>query len=167
MNKSVVIALCLACYVMSSQAQDFKGGGHVAYSLGGNVAEKSFGGGAQFNAAVNDFLSLDIAATVYPEENKSIDGLVGTFALSARVGKWVADGTHLYVGAGPNLNLYDTLHLDPSIGYHACVGSELTLGRGFEFIAEYRYSVVDVDNNLEDNFGYRFGLVRLGITYLL
>jgi len=169
MTRALCAAVLLAAGLArpARAAEEFRAGGHVAYSAGGDVADERFGAGAQFAAAVNDVLSLDLAGTFFSEENRNINCGITSFALSLRGGKTVVDGTHLYLGAGPNLNLFTAPSLAASIGYHACAGGEFMLGRGLEFLAEYRYSIVDVDNLRGRSFRYSFGLVRLGLSYAL
>jgi len=164
MKRNSLLVTCLLACSSLCLAEDFKAGAHGAYSLGGHVEDQEFGVGLHLGAAVNDFLTLELAGTWFREEYKQI-GAVTTVALSARYSTYVAEGTGLYFGVGPNMNFYGNSDFDTSIGYHLAFGAELAIADLFEFIAEYRYSIVHVEAERADDFSYRFGLVRLGGSY--
>jgi opacity protein-like surface antigen len=163
MRRRWLIGLCIAAAAGAAASDgDFKAGGHIAYTAHSNVGGNSFGAGGQFVARVNDAMSLEIAGTYFNEQDRDLRGGVTTVALTARVGKTVAEGAKLYLGVGPNFNVFALSDLSPSVGYHFCAGTELELGRGFEFMADYRFSTSKTAG-LGDNDRYSFGLVRLGL----
>jgi opacity protein-like surface antigen len=151
----------------AGRAEEYKVGGHLGYTAGGNVAHNSFGFGAHGSARVNDALSIELAGSYFTEDNKNVNGGVTAIALTGRVGKSVGEGARLYLGAGPDASIFAWSDLDPAVGYHFCAGSDLRLGRGLEFMAEYRFSVVTVSSTDADSFRYNYGLVRLGLSYTL
>ena len=173
----------VAAFMVSAalcRAEGLKLGVHGAYSVGGDVEDESFGYGAQVGAAVNENLSLELSGTMFQDQDEGIDMDITTIAFSARLGGELADNVGLYVGGGANYNMFDMddvagvkVDIDDVLGYHFCGGLELSLADSIELFGEYRYSMVELDEATiggetgDINEDYNFGLVRVGLNFIL
>ena len=166
MKRFWIIVGFLTLAAALSYGQDFKIGGHGAYSTGGDVEDEEIGYGAQLQAVVNENFSIEASGTMFEDFDGEIE--ITTIAISARLGVPLADGVLAYGGGGGNYNMFDVdaVDIDDEVGYHFCGGAEFLIADNIELFGEYRYSIVEIsDDNVEDN--YDFGLVRAGLNFVL
>jgi len=163
MKRLALVVVSLALTSSLCHAQEFKIGGHAAYTLGADVDKPRFGLGAHASASVNDTLSLELALTWVPEDYRSLDG-VTALALSGRYEWNVADGVSLFAGGGPSVGFFGSEKYDVSVGYRLGAGTELQVGNMFEVMADIGLTSLYVPNLKDDKF-YSFGLVRIGASY--
>jgi hypothetical protein len=171
----VGILTALAC-----GAQELNLGAHAAYVLGGDLSRDTLGYGAQVISHVNKVLSLELAATTFSDDNRSVTRDVVTIAGSARLGVSPAENIGLYAGGGASYNMLGLVPpgggrtwIDPAFGFHFCGGITVGILANLDLFAEFRGSSARFrdpdDARLAELFEgrYEYGLVTAGVLLSL
>lgn len=179
--------------VSTGMAQGFKIGGHGAYTTGGDVEDPSIGFGIQAELGISPHFALELAGTMFSDEASEEDIALEldmiSIAASAKLILPLDDTISLYALGGVNYNIADAsldlgewswlgieYDVDDGVGFHYGGGITLRLGDNLELMAEYRYTVYELEYTVNapafgiadesDKADYNFGLVKVGLNLL-
>jgi opacity protein-like surface antigen len=175
MKQALVCVMCLLVTSGLSFGQGLAVGAHGAYSIGGDVETPSFGYGAQVGVNVNDFLSLELSATLFSDEPESgtidggdeddVEGLdfdvdITHIALTARGGFELMPNLRLYGGGGVSYNMFDV----NSPGLDALLAELDDDAMLQAFLAAGGRVTGGLDFDVENSIGYH---AAVGVSYAI
>ncbi|WP_446009714.1 outer membrane beta-barrel protein [Candidatus Electrothrix sp.] len=192
MKRGIVSTGILALLIgMAGQAQASRIGMHGAYSNGGDVEEPEVGIGGQIEFPINHILSVEFAVSYFSEEfegsnGTTIDQDLTSFGVSAVFRRALGPQLGGYMLFGADYNTIDTesnfhnvnMELDDEIGFHIGTGLNLAINYNMELFAEYRYTFLETEGDVEmtgglldasltdGDYEYDFGLAKLGLNFL-
>lgn len=199
MKRGIISTGILALLIgATSQAQATRLGIHGGYSNGGDVENSQLGIGGQMELPINHVLSMEFAVTKFSDEMESdymtLDQDVTSLGLSAIFRGPLGPQLDGYMLFGANYNIFDTdvsfdspsyasyysasMELDDQVGFHVGAGVNFAVTYNMELFAEYRYTFLETDGEMEisdiygatsideGDFSYDFGLAKLGLNFL-
>lgn len=111
MKKLLVLVAAILVSAGMCMAQGFFAGAHGGYTIGGDVEESGFGFGAQAGMELNDAVSIELAWTMFSEEQEEagmkVEADANVIAATARYAVPMSDMLSVYGGGGVNYLMMD------------------------------------------------------------
>ena len=169
----VLMAVFCALQIHAQEVKFARIGPSVGMITGGDL-ESSSAFGLQCEVSFTERIGVELAYSRFEGEvkvdNTSFTWDQDNIALSAVVRKKMIEDLSGYLLGGLNYNMIGGgADVDDEIGFHIGAGLNMQTGDFSELFLEYRYAFVELseDEVLNESLDSNFGLIKLGMNFVL